>query len=163
MNFELKLIPHSNHVQIYCSKSLPKPLHIFLRDAIEPSSRFWDGQLKSWMISYAVLRRVVCFARKQSSIDYSALAIEWQYMIAGACRAEDSGRPVIISKSDELRRAYETLHLLPSAPGSVVRIVFKTLALRAHPDRGGSTSQMAAINTAYDLICKSYKSVSNSG
>ena len=47
---------------------------------------------------------------------------------------------------------YATLHLLPSAPSDVVRVVYRTLALHAHPDRGGDHEQMLALNASFDRL-----------
>jgi hypothetical protein len=48
--------------------------------------------------------------------------------------------------------AFDTLHLLPSAPPYVVQGVYRLLAQRAHPDHaGGDTAAMQRINGAYEL------------
>lgn len=44
--------------------------------------------------------------------------------------------------------AYSTLHLQPTAPPEVVEAVYKTMAKLVHPDRGGTTADMQAINEA---------------
>ena len=54
--------------------------------------------------------------------------------------------------SSEVARYFEILHLLESAPDEVVQAARKALAARHHPDRGGSTEQMARINDAVDRI-----------
>jgi curved DNA-binding protein CbpA len=42
--------------------------------------------------------------------------------------------------------------LLPSAPPEVVRAAYKALAMKHHPDKGGSTELMQAINQAYERL-----------
>ncbi len=47
---------------------------------------------------------------------------------------------------------YAVLHLLPSAPPELVTAAHRCLAELNHPDRGGSTATMQAINAAVDAI-----------
>jgi len=54
--------------------------------------------------------------------------------------------------SDTLTRAYACLHLLPTAPPELVRLAHRYAARTHHPDRGGNTSGMAAINAARETI-----------
>ena len=48
--------------------------------------------------------------------------------------------------------AWGTLYLLPGAPLEVVRAVFKVLAMKYHPDRGGDEHIMQRLNSAYKEI-----------
>jgi hypothetical protein len=48
--------------------------------------------------------------------------------------------------------AFESLYLTPNAPEEVARAVFKVLALRNHPDRGGSEDKMKRLNSTWDSI-----------
>ncbi len=57
----------------------------------------------------------------------------------------DRGRP----SSDD---PYQVLHLLPSAPPELVTAAHRCLAKMNHPDRGGSTATMQAINGAVEQI-----------
>lgn len=47
---------------------------------------------------------------------------------------------------------YRVLGLDPSAPDEVVRLVYRHLAQRCHPDHGGSQEAMALLNRAYEQI-----------
>jgi len=47
-----------------------------------------------------------------------------------------------------MRNAYARLHLLPSAPPELVTAAYRTLTTLHHPDHGGDTSAMIAINQA---------------
>lgn len=49
---------------------------------------------------------------------------------------------------------FRVLGLDPSAPDEVVRLVYRHLAHRLHPDRGGSTEAMAKLNQAYERIAR---------
>ena len=54
--------------------------------------------------------------------------------------------------------AYETLHLLDSAPLEVVTAAYRALSLLHHPDRdGGNEEKMKAINNAIDEIRKQHQ------
>ncbi len=48
--------------------------------------------------------------------------------------------------------AFESLYLTPLAPEEVARAVFKVLALRNHPDHGGSEEKMKRLNATWDGI-----------
>ncbi len=45
--------------------------------------------------------------------------------------------------------AYQTLHLLPTAPAAVIKAAYKALAVLNHPDHGGDTAAMQRINDAF--------------
>jgi uncharacterized protein (DUF3820 family) len=47
---------------------------------------------------------------------------------------------------------WRVLYLHPDAPSEVVEAAYRALAKRLHPDSGGSTSAMAAVNSAYDAV-----------
>jgi hypothetical protein len=47
---------------------------------------------------------------------------------------------------------YKTLHLLPSAPPEVIKAVYKVLAMKHHPDHGGSEETMKRLNEAYGKL-----------
>ena len=49
---------------------------------------------------------------------------------------------------------YRLLGLDPSAPDEVVKLVYRHLARRLHPDAGGSTEAMARLNGAYEEIAR---------
>lgn len=49
---------------------------------------------------------------------------------------------------------YRVLGLGPLAPDEVVRLVYRHLAQRCHPDHGGSQEAMARLNRAYEEIAR---------
>lgn len=55
-------------------------------------------------------------------------------------------------KVGNLQAAYDLFHLKPSAPLWVAEAVYRAAAIRYHPDTGGDTLKMAAINAAIDRI-----------
>ena len=48
--------------------------------------------------------------------------------------------------------AWSVMWLLPGAPLEIVRAAFKALAVKYHPDRGGSVEDMQALNIAHTEI-----------
>lgn len=54
----------------------------------------------------------------------------------------------------EKRNLYRILHVQPEAPLEVIKASYRALmtTLGAHPDRGGSHDQAAALNTAYAVL-----------
>lgn len=55
-------------------------------------------------------------------------------------------------KVGNLQAAYDLFHLKPSAPLWVAEAVYKAATKRYHPDAGGDTLKMAAINAAMERI-----------
>jgi len=53
--------------------------------------------------------------------------------------------------------AWATLFLLPNTPLDVVRAVYKTLANKHHPDKGGDVGTMQVINAAYQAILGEFR------
>jgi DnaJ-class molecular chaperone len=49
---------------------------------------------------------------------------------------------------------YQVLGLHPSAPDDVVKVVYRHLARKVHPDAGGSAEAMARLNRAYEEIAR---------
>lgn len=47
---------------------------------------------------------------------------------------------------------FAALHLLPSAPPALVATAYKVLAKTQHPDTGGDTAHMQALNVAYGRL-----------
>lgn len=48
--------------------------------------------------------------------------------------------------------AMESMYITAGAPEDVARAVYKILALRNHPDRGGSEDKMKRLNSTWDAI-----------
>lgn len=56
------------------------------------------------------------------------------------------------SPEPSLTSDYAALHLLSSAPVSVVKAAYKALALEHHPDRGGDPETFSKITAAYTKL-----------
>ncbi|MEO1968897.1 MAG: J domain-containing protein [Sphingomonadaceae bacterium] len=55
-------------------------------------------------------------------------------------------------RNRELARARRLLGVRANADAGEIRAAHRKLAAKMHPDRGGSTARIAAINTARDLL-----------
>lgn len=49
---------------------------------------------------------------------------------------------------------YEILQLPESASSEEIKLAYRRLALKHHPDRGGSTQRMQLINEAHEVLTK---------
>lgn len=83
----------------------------------------------------------------QEALRQMDAAVKWLFQdaargMAGASRRPDSDSP------------FRALGLDPSAPDEVVKLVYRHLAGRLHPDRGGNAEDMAQLNQAYEWIAK---------
>lgn len=47
---------------------------------------------------------------------------------------------------------HDVFYLLPGAPGYIITAVYRAMAARAHPDKGGSHADMARVNAAYTKL-----------
>jgi hypothetical protein len=52
----------------------------------------------------------------------------------------------------ELSRAYRLLYMHPDAPMEVVKAAYRALSRIVHPDLGGSSEKMKALNAAFEAI-----------
>jgi hypothetical protein len=54
--------------------------------------------------------------------------------------------------------AYAALHLLPSAPGDLVKAAYRIMSKLHHPDTGGTTREMQRVNEAYRRLTMATRS-----
>lgn len=118
----------------------------------------WVPERQAWRLSAWHLDQVYLWAGR--TVGYGALAwrsgppplrerTRYDYQ-RGA-----SGHRTTHSQShtaDPVTDAYRTLHLLPSAPASLVQAAQRVLIKDAHPDHGGTHEAAVAINRAVDII-----------
>lgn len=62
---------------------------------------------------------------------------------------------------NELRAQYELLGLSPLADDAEIHAARRRVAFEVHPDRGGTTQAMAAVNSAFAAIMKARRSPDN--
>ena len=106
-----------------------------LKGELPRFARQWDENLKMWRLAAGF---VGC-----------ALEIAGRYFEPaddGDTGANGRGSPVQASEP------WATLWLLPGAPPQVVKAAYRALARIHHPDVGGCTERMKAINGAFETI-----------
>ncbi len=106
-----------------------------LKNYIEPGSRKWDAETKYWEVKDTCLGTLITILKKHF------------------------GENVIQTLTQDEKRAnanpfVELFMILKKMPNANLDKVYNSLALALHPDRGGSTAQMTALNQAYDEIKK---------
>jgi hypothetical protein len=116
-----------------------------LKDMIDPSSRLWQPASKSWRI----LPDGQLFIK-----DWLTLCKETFGAEVSWTSAKKDDRRWNVPKSKPEVDPFATLHLLPSAPPEVVKAAYKALAMKHHPDRGGSVEEMQRVNVAYETITR---------
>jgi len=116
--------PYSAYIVAEIKRSVPSPL------------RSYDPGTKAWTIS----------ARYVSTVFHLLARVFGGVDIEGSRTGPaDRGR----QPSDD---PWGTLHLLPSAPPELVSAAHKCLAKLTHPDVGGDTGTMQALNAAVEQI-----------
>lgn len=102
-----------------------------LKSTVPYNGREWVKHLKAWIVDRVYLEDV-----KKIGIDI------W-------------GQPAVkVEIGVSLAEVYAVLYLTPDAPFWLVKKVRDFLAVKEHPDIGGSHERMVAINSAYEQIKK---------
>ncbi len=104
----------------------------------------YDGQAREWTVPRYSVERLQRWA------DAWAGRQEWDARPRGGQQGYARGSEGTPDAS--LSSAYRELHLLPSAPPELVTAAYRTLAQLHHPDHGGDTGAMVALNAAVDVI-----------
>ncbi len=108
-----------------------------LKAEIPSHARKYDPIVKAWTVSSA----------------YAEIAARLMFAVFPDVDLVDQSRTA--PPSDRAPRAgdpYAVLHLRSTAPPELVTAAHRCLAKLNHPDRGGSTATMQAINAAVDAI-----------
>lgn len=110
---------------------------IALKDKIPKGYRHWDSEEKVWVINYCYEEELIAIC----SMYFKDIAYY--------------GEKKYSSKSIQSSPAYETLHLLPTAPKEVVIATYRALSKLYHPDvsnKPNAMERMKEINVAFDKI-----------
>lgn len=108
-----------------------------LKAEIPGHARTYDSTAKSWTVAPA----------------YAGVAIRLMYQAFTDVEVIDAAAgPGFDRGGDPREVALVVLHLRPSAPPELVDAAYRCLARLHHPDHGGSTATMQAINAAADRI-----------
>ena len=131
----------------------------YLSSHLSQISRTWDKKQKCWVILPGVLGKVIAYARHLfNCIDASSLPVNLQNRVQKALQGnyEDDYSPEednnLEGKKDS--SPYSILYLTPNAPDFIVKSVYKTLAFKYHPDKGGDAEQFQVFRDAYEAINK---------
>jgi len=121
-----------------------------LKRLIPAYSRRYSPPLKEWRIELAAedcLREWLDYLARNFAIQ-----IEERQGGPAAGGGAHSRRPQPPAQPSKTEQAFATLHLLPSAPPELIKIVYRELAKLNHPDRGGNLRAMQEINAAFDHL-----------
>jgi hypothetical protein len=106
----------------------------------DPEARCW------WLASDADLRRLDCLFPRLGEQMREAKAGGWE-------APPRPSRTATLCMDAATHSAFAALHLAPDAPRYVAQAVYRVLAKDRHPDHGGATEAMRALNLAYELVC----------
>jgi hypothetical protein len=119
-----------------------------LKEFIHAYSRSYEPTTRKWFIdedAYAQLFQWLDYAHAELGA-----RVEWQ--TSSDRTREKPPEPPPAKPKPKAVDPYVTLHLLPSAPPEVVKAVYKVLAMKHHPDHGGSEETMKRLNEAYGRL-----------
>lgn len=103
--------------------------------------RAFDPGSKTWIVPARYVPIVRDLAKKHLGID-----------IAVALPPNLAPHVTRAAPAPRIPEEYEILCVLPGSPPEVVKAAYRALALLCHPDRGGKSEHMVALNLAYETI-----------
>ena len=125
-----------------------------LKSFITSTSRSYDPHEKRWIIAglaeYSLIRWLdYCTGNLHANIEWLNGDPRQRQ------RQESSWTPPPPRRHQTRDDALRVLHLLPTAPASVIRASYKALSLEFHPDKpGGDTRKMQQLNAAFEVLSK---------
>lgn len=128
------VIHHRGYIMIQFDRD--RLLTEILKRGYQPN---WNRSIGCWVLPEILCREVVKLLSSQLDNLIHATT-------EGVHPADGSAR---VSVDD-----WNTLQVLPGAPKVVVDAAYRALATIYHPDRSGSSDQMARINGAYERLKK---------
>lgn len=108
-----------------------------LKAEIPAPFRSWEPARKTWTIDAPFVALAIGIL--ETAFGHVAITDERPHVDRG--RRDDAGAD-----------AYRVLFLQPDAPAPVIDAAYKALARMNHPDAGGDTAAMQAINAAYQEV-----------
>lgn len=119
-----------------------------VRSGIVPMSyRKYDSEDQCWYVWWERAPELVDIASRFYQVDWSELPGRWQMLIAGG---KASSRPIPRRKPVSKVSPFAKLHLLDTAPRSVVKAAYKALLLAYHPDHNDGVGDKAKLNEVID-------------
>jgi hypothetical protein len=152
----LHVVPEGD--SFYKLVGMPSRATTWLRYEAPQEYRYYEFEDKvgCWFVHRDYLLGVVEVSyRQQGAVDYSRVSIDLQIEIA---KAKENwtvyARRTGLAPVANLSVSYNALHLLPSAPMSVVQATWHALAKEHHPDKGGNPEEFKKYSEAYHAIRK---------
>jgi hypothetical protein len=111
-----------------------------IKAAVPPHSRTYDPDEKAWYVAIAYTAPV------RRLLEATFMQVEM-----------DTERTTYTSPPPPDRApqtSYTVLHLQPTAPPELIESAYRTLSRLHHPDQGGDTETMQAINAAVAILRK---------
>ena len=141
-------IHDTNKAPFYKLSLTPKRIVEYLRYSTKPSFRYFEED--SWFVHETLLPAIVklCYLEGRH-VNYSELPDSLQMLLA---EAKHTSVEIPKINTPSLTGAHAALHLLPTAPKSVIKAAYKALALECHPDRGGDSTVFSKITEAYKQL-----------
>lgn len=109
-----------------------------IKDIVPAHSRQYDPDERAWYISPAYVAPV------RSLLTATFLQVEM----------DDERESFTPPPTPKPQTSYHVLHLQPTAPPELVDAAYRCLSRLHHPDQGGDTETMQAINEAASIIRK---------
>ena len=111
-----------------------------VKAGITPASyRKYDSENRTWLVWYEKAPDLARIASEFVQVDWGELPARWQMLIAGGRRAM---KPV----SGVYTAPHAVLHLLKSAPRSVIKAAYRALLAEYHPDNNDGKGDSVKLN-----------------
>lgn len=131
-----------NHLTLYpmddwaCFRTSNKSFIACVKSGITPLSyRKYDASTQSWLVWKEKVPDLIALASRFFEVDASRIPDEWV-----------TGKPVKQVVPRRVSTAHSVLHLLDSAPFSVVKASYKALLREYHPDHNGGRGDQEKLN-----------------
>lgn len=127
----------------------------FVKSGIRPYSyRRYNSSNHRWSVHFSRLPTVINIAKRYFDyVDWSALPEAEQIDLVSRIKGTVEDESFLYRRPD--LGPYGVLHLMDTAPLEVVKAAHKALALKHHPDHGGSEEKFREIQEAFEEITKS--------
>lgn len=120
---------------IFCRTPYDPDFIIDMKNEIPGSARKWDATEKVWKVQASFADELESIVRKYYG-EPTVLQEDVQVVVAAPSSADPFAA------------------LLRAAPNDVLKKIYQLVAVKVHPDAGGSNEAMSQVNVAWDEIKK---------
>jgi hypothetical protein len=117
-----------------------EPVLAQFKGQIPYDGRRWDAERKRWIVTALYAADLLAFLQQVGAQILDERPVE---LLPGTA---------IPAMPDELKAAFDTLHLQYDAPLGACEATYKFFAKHYHPDHQGNLDAMVAINQAIEVI-----------